>query len=422
MEVRGTFGKEREYSEALDLIKEMENMVIWELKSQKKHLRHNLDVVQLSKEEILEQIKKADKKLVWIIKKYKLDDPVDFITIINENKEKRIFMQYFNEGKEYNPQFKYRRIPRDLLSKIRKRAEDAMAQLRTLKIDFTKGAANIVARKWYNMQSVLNLIRSIGTRDVTKYSIQIYGFPPDNLITEAFDAVETETQKIEKKMERISEEKRYSAKDFKKRVDAFFRENKMKWKTLLKSDKDMGSRFKTVNIRQELWVNKQKAPFSEKDILKAIEHECKVHAYRYESGRNSPLKILVYGTSGYLPTEEGLSAYFEDLKGLADKKFPEMRHLYLIVEYFAIRGSFYKCFTELVKLGVVPDRAWNAVYRIKRGLSDTSQNGGFFKDHVYFMGERMINDFVAAGGDVNDLLIGKISVNDAKYLTGKYKL
>jgi hypothetical protein len=422
MEIRGKFGREREYSETLTLIREMEMMVIWEIKSQKQHLKHNLDVMNLSQEQILEEIRKSDRMLVRIINKYKLDDPVNFITIRNEKKEKKQFMQSFKAGQEYNPQFKYKPIPRELVSKARKRAEDVMAQLRSLKIDFAKGAGYLVAKKWYNLKSTLNLVRAIGTSEITKYSMQLYGFPTDSLLNEAYQAIEASTAEVEKELQAISEEKKYSVEEFKKRIDAFFKENHMAWKTVIKSDKDMDARFKTVNVSREFWVNKQRAPFSEKDILKAIEHECKIHAYRYESGRNSPLKILTYGTSGYLPTEEGLSHYFEDLKGVASKTSPESRHLYVIAEYLAMRGGFYYCFSELMKYGITPDRAWSIVVRIKRGLSDTGEKGGFFKDHVYFLGEKLINEFVASGGNVNDLLIGKISVNDIKYLTAKYKL
>jgi hypothetical protein len=422
MQLKGTFGKEREYAAAHELVKEMEKMVIWELKAQKQHLKHNLDVVGLSQEEILDRITKTDRKLYGIIKKYKLDDPVNFIVIQNEDQEKEKFMATFKKGREYNPQFTYATIPENVLSKAEAEAKDAMDTLRSINLDFTKGAAMLVEKKRFNLISTLNLIRAIGTNKITKYSIQLYGFPSDKLISEAASALELSKRAVEQKLNAKLEEEKYSAKQFKKRVDAYLRKKKIPWKTVIKTDKEMGSRSKTVNVKKQIWINKDRVPFSEKDILKIIEHEIQVHVARLEFGARSPIKILAYGTSGYLATEEGLSSYFEELRQLRNKKYPEARHLYVITEYFAVRGGFYYCFTQLVNYGVDPDKAWDRVYRIKRGLSNTGQKGGFFKDHVYFLGERLVNEFVAAGGNIQDLLVGKISINDLKYLTAKYKL
>ena len=422
MQIKGKFNVEKQYAEIFSMIEEMEKWVIWEIKAEKRHVKHSVDVVKVSKDQILTQIQEVDRKLVEIIEQYGLDDPVNFITIINKASEKQKFFAALKEGKEYNPIFSYKSIPLPLLAKAEQVANDVMKQLRSLKVDFTKGAAYLVEKKRINLSIILKLIRAIRTPKVTKYSIQLYGFPSQDLINEAFRELEKGKKQVGRQIDKKLDERRYSADDLKRKADAFFRENNMQWTTVIKTSNEMDGRFKTVNVKREFWVNKDYAPFSERDIIKAIEHEIKVHAYRLEAGRKSPLKILAYGTSGYLPTEEGLTTYFEDLKNATNPKLLQKKLLYVITEFVAIKGTFFDCFKTLTELAIDPETAFAVVVRIKRGLSNTRKKGGFFKDHVYFLGDRLIKEFIASGGNAKDLMGGKIGVRDVKYLIGKYRL
>lgn len=48
--------------------------------------------------------------------------------------------------------------------------------------------------------------------------------------------------------------------------------------------------------------------------------------------------------------------------------------------------SFVEIFNALEKYIQDPDRRWKYVLRVKRGLNDTSQPGGFYKDQCYLRG------------------------------------
>ena len=424
MDIREHFFNQKNYSAALALIQEMENLVIWEIKADKRFTKQNIEVIKLSQDEILKRVKEVDRQLVRIIEKYGLDDPVNFIKIINKESEKLKFTEFFNKGIVYNPRFSYKPIPERVLSKAQNQAEDVMKQLKNLNVTLTKGAAYLVEKKKVNLQIILKLIRSIGTNKVTKYSMQLYGFPSNDLVKESYAELEAGKRVVEQQLDAKLDEKRYSVKDFKNKADGFFKENDMGWNTMIKISNDMDGRFKTVNTKRELWVNKDFAPFSERDIIIAIQHEIKVHAFRLESGKKSPLKILAYGTSGYLPTEEGLTTYFEDLKNATNPVLEKKKALYVITEFLAAKGSFYHCFASLTEYGIEPKIAWDIVLRIKRGLSNTSQSGGFFKDHVYFLGDKLLRKFTSSGGSAEDFLIslGKVGIEDIKHLIGKYRL
>jgi hypothetical protein len=49
---------------------------------------------------------------------------------------------------------------------------------------------------------------------------------------------------------------------------------------------------------------------------------------------------------------------------------------------------------------------------MKRGLGDTSDNGGFTKSVVYLRGLRAIEKFVADGNTLQRLYIGKVALED----------
>ena len=73
--------------------------------------------------------------------------------------------------------------------------------------------------------------------------------------------------------------------------------------------------------------------------------------------------------------------------------------------------SFVELFNDLEKFVDDQKRRWKFVMRVKRGLSDTSKAGGYYKDHVYLKGavkilenRRKIN--------FKELYCGKISIED----------
>jgi hypothetical protein len=58
------------------------------------------------------------------------------------------------------------------------------------------------------------------------------------------------------------------------------------------------------------------------------------------------------------------------------------------------------------------DLTWKLCVKSKRGLKNTKLKTAFTKDAMYFTGVREIETFVAKGGQVKDLYIGKIGIKD----------
>ena len=410
------------YDKVKEIVDELEKYVIWELNTEEKALGKNKEVIQKAQEEVKKLIKRADKTFCELIERG-AGSVINRISPTNFKKEKEKFIEKFRSGNEYNPQFSYKSVPNWLLSKSENTKNDLMIKLKTLNLDLTKGAGYILERKRFNLMITLNLLRAIGTPKITKYSMQLYGFPSKQLIGEAYSKLEEGKQKVTEKIEKENEKKKYSIKEFKEKCEQFLKEHNFKWTVVVGNKNNMGSTtFKTNSSKKQIWVNEEGAPFSEKYYVNAMKHEVMVHARRNELGNKHFLKILGYGTSGYLTTEEGLTHYYEALKDAQDEMDERKKYLYVIVESIAIKGSFFDCVKHLVENGVEPGLAFDVVQRVKRGLSNTKKAGGFMKDHVYFLGDKIVKKFIAAGGNPEDLLFGKVGISDVKHLIGKYDI
>ena len=81
--------------------------------------------------------------------------------------------------------------------------------------------------------------------------------------------------------------------------------------------------------------------------------------------------------------------------------------------YMASKMSFVDLFNDLEKYIDNPKRRWKCVVRVKRGITDTGEPGGLYKDKVYLEGaiqilrERSAIDFLG-------LYCGKLSLEDLK--------
>ena len=58
------------------------------------------------------------------------------------------------------------------------------------------------------------------------------------------------------------------------------------------------------------------------------------------------------------------------------------------------------------------DLAWGISLRIKRGLANPELPGVYAKDSVYLSGWYAVNRWLSAGGNIENLYVGKVSIYD----------
>ncbi|MFH1670191.1 MAG: tyrosine/phenylalanine carboxypeptidase domain-containing protein [Patescibacteria group bacterium] len=155
------------------------------------------------------------------------------------------------------------------------------------------------------------------------------------------------------------------------------------------------------------------ALFEPMHVEALIAHEIETHVLTAENGDHQPYALLRRGCANYLDTQEGLAIYNQNraLSPNHERRYNAPRNV-LGLE-FGLTHSFAetRCFLE-EEIGYSDEKAVTQTIAIKRGLSDTSKNGGFTKSVVYFRGLLNIEQFVKEGGDLKRLYVGKIALED----------
>lgn len=153
--------------------------------------------------------------------------------------------------------------------------------------------------------------------------------------------------------------------------------------------------------------------FRQEGFMGMLHHEIGTHALRTINYEQQPWykQKSKFGFSSYLLTEEGLAV-------LHAQTAHTNQHLYIgALRYLAVwhaqRGSFLDVWNAIAPYVDSLERRWTICVRVKRGLTDTSQLGGFTKDLVYLAGPLMIFDWLEKHNfDITPLYYGKIAAVD----------
>ena len=144
-----------------------------------------------------------------------------------------------------------------------------------------------------------------------------------------------------------------------------------------------------------------------------IAHEIETHILTAENGAHQPYALFRNGCANYLDTQEGMAIFNQNriYSPFHEKRYYPPRNVLGLA--YGLEHSFAETRKYLhEELGYTPEKALSQAITIKRGLSDTSEAGGFTKSIVYFRGLRAIEHFVKDGGDLTRLYVGKISLDD----------
>jgi uncharacterized protein (TIGR02421 family) len=136
-----------------------------------------------------------------------------------------------------------------------------------------------------------------------------------------------------------------------------------------------------------------------------VQHEVGTHVLTYFNGRAQKFRLLHTGLAGYDALQEGLAVLSEYLVGGLSR--PRLRLLAgrVVAARCLLDGaSFIDTFRVLRHIHGFANRiAYTVTLRINR-------SGGLTKDAVYLRGLREILDYIAKGGNVEPLFMGKIAI------------
>ena len=125
-------------------------------------------------------------------------------------------------------------------------------------------------------------------------------------------------------------------------------------------------------------------------LRKTIVHEVGVHALRAHNGLNSGFVALSKpNLASYLDIEEGFATWNEYNMGLLTENWLRNKAALVYAIYIGEELTFRELYNSM--LGILPKKlAFDTVYRVKRGLEDTSEPGIHAKDGAYFRGFRKV--------------------------------
>lgn len=160
------------------------------------------------------------------------------------------------------------------------------------------------------------------------------------------------------------------------------------------------------------------------ELIGQLEHEIGVHLLRGLHGRETKRMLLEKGTSKYLIDEEWLAIYRSE-KAMRDY-IDNYSNYKMYIKYVLVHQSEKLSFAELAQylMDNSPTKrslvgSFKSVLRLKKGIKDTSITGlgtTFLKDKIYLDGYNKIIQWIEGGNDINQLMIGKVTIEDLEYI------
>lgn len=309
---------------------------------------------------------------------------IQAITPINEKEEKNKFIT----SKKFYPQFEY--------SKLNFNPDKEIEKLNEKKF----GGYLAKQRKEKNKELILlnKIKKSVSSPEFLELNLQLYGSPNQELVEEAMKNLKEIDFEKEKKY--ITHDTLIDRIHFKLKKYHLYN-----WK-VYEAKNNIFSIVPSCNI---IFVPKK--IYGENEIKRLFLHEIDVHVLRTCNGlRQVYSKLFAGGTSKYIETEEGLALYLQELNGLLNKESLIKISANVVSVNNMIKGeSFRKTYEMFRDLGFGMDFAWDRTMRAYRG-------GGFTKDYLYFSGLKKVKQFHLQGNDLKQLYLGKISIDDLKWI------
>ncbi len=175
-------------------------------------------------------------------------------------------------------------------------------------------------------------------------------------------------------------------------------------------DAVMSARVLVDGPKKLLRVN-TRARFRQRDVRKLVAHEVEVHALRSAHGARQPLKLFATGTPNSLLTEEGLALVAEHRAGVVSPGTGWRQGVVVQAVHWARELGFRDLY-ERIGREAGYGLAWGIAQRLKRGLAEPGLPGVYAKDVVYYLGQRQVKDWLAAGHPVEHLFVGKVGIHD----------
>ncbi|MFT4283134.1 MAG: tyrosine/phenylalanine carboxypeptidase domain-containing protein [Candidatus Woesearchaeota archaeon] len=335
---------------------------------------------------INEELKNADKQLKNITKRFSLTN----INPINKYKT-------FNSKNEDNYNYNNPKFNINVMKK----------ELEEIKLEEKDYLSKQIKNKKIELQKKIRLIENVGTEEFTKISKNIYPYPNKNTLKKAYKILELK--------ESNKEEETLSGQEIIKYFKKVLKHLKLDYTVTVTK---MITKARVLALQKKLELKKNTF-FTKGYTNRLLIHEIGTHIFRCEGGKLQDLSIFASGFSDYLESEEGLAAYNELKHGVLDTNILRNYAGRVIAINAAKKEGLRGVYEELTRF-FDEKTSENIAIRVKRGIKNPQDTGGYTKDSVYFTGLFKILKNITEE-KYKFLYKGKFSINNIRYLK-KYDL
>ncbi len=353
-----------------------------------KKIDKNIEILSANIDE--KMIKNIDEKMFDIDQKIKV---LKYINPRNLIEQKTLFLNH----SEFSPRFFYKECDLDF--------DSIRNEIRKIPKEVDHFLFPLYLKKLENIENKLSLLESINTTDFLSFSKKVFTGVSAQNYRDATAFLQENLKKVVP-----DESKELNTEETAGQINKFLQERKLEhWKIRFIEDS-----VADIQITKKNFILiKKGAKFRENRVQAIITHEIGTHVFRFENGKRQKFRIFERGTANYLRTEEGMAIYNQNLLNLnLGKKFC-MPALHIVAIYMASKMNFCDLFHFLQNTFAIDnDFTWHLCVKAKRGFRDTSQKGAFTKDALYFLGNADVERFIKKGGEITDLYVGKIAIED----------
>ncbi len=317
---------------------------------------------------ITNDIRQVDETLFESLKRFRHKD---YLVPTNREKERETFFEARRKGEQYNPVFEYKSNP-DSLKKIK----TTIANLHVQDPIFENIYQPIIQEK-------LQYIELIETRSPSlfcKTSQDIFGTPSPEMVQQAFDVL-----------------KRYKPED---ETGVFFGIKILSEKIRERLAADHIEGWSISESNEGVWIAEidhtnrkillEQGIIINQDMVNHLVRKCiEVSIFRSKNAERQPLRMFELGLSRHEETEAGLALEMSIGFGLFHPKFLIHAARGVIAAHYAHMHSFYETFQALHKI-LPEDTAYDFAEKVKIGLIDTKEPGGWIREHCAFQGRKKI--------------------------------
>jgi len=329
-----------------------------------------------------------------------IDDAFDFLLQVTPVNSADAWSAFKESGYKKTPRFYYRPRPFDPAAFKQK--------LYAINLDKIEDPTllRLFVEKREELDRKLTMLQDRESVNFLYGSLQTYGTVGDALLNTAKRMLEAMPPKDRENIGADSDSGTVSAEQFAREAEAELAYYKQRYPELrsnvqLREDIVSGAMVSGGDFLVSKWAH-----FPAGRVQALLHHEIGTHVLTYVNGTAQPFKQLHTGLSGYDEMQEGIAVLSEYLcGGLNIARLRILAGRVVAAKCLIDGASFIETFTTLHEAyGFKPKTSFTITTRIFRG-------GGLTKDAVYLRGLLDVLDYIAEGGAIEPLYVGKIAAS-----------